>query len=190
MSGASERIFDGAYQGAPGAFSEEAAFSLAGATRRLLACARFEEVFDAVESGRARLGIVPVENTLAGPVRQTAALLSSRLVVVVGETRLRISHTLVAAPGVSRDAIRRASSHPVALAQCSNFFLRHPHIEPFADFDTAGAVARVVRARARDEAAIASSRAAAIYGAEILEERLEDSPENFTTFVAIAQASR
>jgi prephenate dehydratase len=177
--------FDAAYQGAPGAFSEEAATAVLGATARLLACDRFEEVFDALDAGGARRAVVPVENTLAGPIVAVRALLAARDVRVTGEMRLRIAHALVAPAGATLDTLRRVRSHPVALAQCRGFFARHPHLTPVEDYDTAGAVARVVSAGARDEAAIGSLRAAALYGGTVLASEIQDTRDNFTRFFLV-----
>ena len=185
-----EPPFDAAYQGAPGAFSEEAAAGVLGAAARLLACDRFDEVFDALDDGRALSAVVPVENTLAGPVLPVRELLASRHVEVAGETTLRIAHALVGPPGASLETVRRVSSHPVALAQCRSFFARHPHLTPVEAFDTAGAIARVVATGARDEAAIGSLRAAALYGGSILATEIQDTHDNFTRFLLVRPAPR
>jgi prephenate dehydratase len=181
-----EGSYDAAYQGAPGAFSEDAAIEALGGQGRLLSCQRFEEVFDAVCDGRARRGIVPIENTLAGSIHACYDLLVERDLVIVGEVIRRISHALIARPGTSIEGIRRVLSHPVALAQCENFFRRHPLVEAVPVYDTAGAVERVLRTGAPEEAAIAGRRAAEVYGGVVLADALEDHPENFTRFLAIA----
>ena len=177
--------YDAAYQGAPGAFSEEAALAVIGGSPRLLACATFEEVFDAVVDGRAWHGVVPVENSLAGRVAPVARLLEDRPVAIVGEITLRIAQSLVAAPGATFETVRRVRSHPVALAQCAGFFARNPGVEAVEAYDTAGAVAEVVRAGALDEAAIAGRRAADVYGGVVLEDEIQDSPDNRTRFVIV-----
>ena len=183
--------FDAAYQGAPGAFSEDAALAVLGREEgreaRLLPCARFEEVFDAVGVGRARLGVVPIENTLAGSVHACYDLLLERDLIIVDEVVRRISHTLIGAPGAALEDVRRVLSHPVALAQCERFFRRNPQIEAVPVYDTAGAVERVVRSGSLGDAAIASRRAAEVYGGMVLAEALEDHPENFTRFLVIAK---
>lgn len=175
-----------AYQGAPGAFSEEAALAFApGAT--LLPCASFADVFAALADGRAARAAVPIENTLAGTVRDVARALATRAVRIEAETRVRVSHALVAAPGTALADVRRVLSHPVALRQCERFFREHPAIEPVAAFDTAGAAAEVVQAGRRDEAALASERAAAMHGGAVLARALEDDPANFTRFLLLAR---
>jgi prephenate dehydratase len=177
-----------AYQGAPGAFSEDAARAFAGADAALLPCGSFADVFAALESGRAGRAVVPIENTLAGTVRDVALGLAGRDVQIEAETRVRISHALVAPPGVTLEQLRRVRSHPVALQQCERFFREHPLIEPVAAFDTAGAVAEVVRGGRADEAAIAAERAAVLHGGVVLARALEDDPANWTRFLLLARA--
>lgn len=185
--------YDGAFQGAPGAYSEAALLAVLGSADlrapRLLACQSLDLVFDAVESGRAQVGVVPVENTLAGSVQTTYDLLLERDLRIVDEHILAISHSLIGPDGAQIDELRRVLSHPVALAQCRRFFTDHPQIQPIPAYDTAGAVAAVVASDDRTTAAIGSARSAEIYGGTVLAEALEDDPENFTRFVAIVLAS-
>lgn len=175
-----------AFQGVPGAYSEDAAIALRGHEPRV-ALPTFEEVFDAVAQGTVELGVVPIENTLAGSVHAIYDLLGRKRVHVVGETNVRVSHVLVAAPGATIQSIKRVRSHPVGLAQCEAFFRAHPQIEPVAAYNTAGAIAEVVAGGAIDEAAIGSRRAAERYGGVILAEGLEDAPENWTRFLALSR---
>ncbi|MEZ5316229.1 MAG: prephenate dehydratase domain-containing protein [Vicinamibacterales bacterium] len=179
------RAADAAYQGVPGAFSEDAARALVGAGARLRPCATLDEVFAAVTGGAAAAGVVPIENTLAGPVPGCADLLARHDVRVVGECARPIVHALIAAPGVPMDAVRRVYSHPVAIAQCEAFLRAHPRMTPVAAFDTAGAVRDVVRERAADAAAIAHRRAAAEWGAVVLADGIQDSAGNFTRFLLV-----
>jgi prephenate dehydratase len=178
---------DAAYQGVPGAFSEQAAREAVGHDARLLPCATFEEVFDAIRDGRVRCAVVPVENELAGPVAPVVRLLAEREVEVTGELTLRIAQALIAAPGATPETIRRVRSHPMALAQCAGFFARHPQFVAVEDFDTAGAVEAVVRAGSIEEAAIGARRAADVYGGVVLEEEIQDSPENRTRFAIVVK---
>ncbi|HUG52219.1 MAG TPA: prephenate dehydratase [Vicinamibacteria bacterium] len=179
-----------AYQGAPGAFSEDAARALVGDKVPLLPCWKFEDVFLAVESGQAAHGVLPIENTLAGSVQASYDLLAERSLTIVGETVRRIRHALLAPRGAQVPALRQVLSHPVALAQCEGFFRRHAHIEPVPVYDTAGAVERVVREGRTEQGAIASRRAADLYGADVLEESVEDHPENYTRFLLVTTAAR
>jgi prephenate dehydratase len=178
-----------AYQGAPGAFSEDAARALVGDEGSLLPCWKFEDVFLAVESGQAAHGVLPIENTLAGAVHASYDLLAERSLAIVGETVRRIRHTLLAPRGSRIEGLRHVLSHPVALAQCEGFFRSHPAIEAVPVYDTAGAVERVVREGKAEQGAIASRRAADVYGADVLDEDIEDHPENYTRFLLVTTAA-
>ena len=178
---------DVAFQGVAAAFAEEAAFAFAGAAARTLPCPRLEDAFRAVEDGAASYAAFPIENTLAGSVLTSYDVLDAHRLRVVGEVVLRVSHALIAPPGVELDSIRRVFSHPVALAQCEEFFRQNPQIEAVAAYNTAGAVRDVIIAGARDAAAIASSRAAEVHGGVVLLRALEDHPQNFTRFLLAAR---
>lgn len=178
---------DVVFQGVPGAFSEEAAIALRGEGAERAAVASFDEVCDAVVSGRARFGVLPIENTLAGSVQPVYDLLGRKDVRILGETNVRVSHVLVSVEGATIDGLRRVFSHPVALAQCEEFFRAHPQIEPVAAYNTAGAIMDVLAKGSREEAAIGSRRAATRYGGQVLAEGLEDHPENWTRFLLIGR---
>jgi prephenate dehydratase len=176
---------DAAYQGAPGAFSEEAARALLGAGAALEPCETLDDALDAVVGGRARAAVVPIENTLAGSVPGCADAIVRRDVHIAGEHVLNIRHALIAAPGASLAGIRRVLSHPVAIAQCARFFQARPDVRAVPVFDTAGAVARVVQAGRPDEAAIAGLRAAPMYGGVVLAEDIQDRDDNATRFLLV-----
>ena len=178
-------VADAAYQGAPGAYSEEAAQGLLGTDARLMPCATLEQTFDAVVDARASHAVVPVENAVSGTVPGVYELLLAHDFVVTGETSLNIDHVLVGARGASAAGLRRVMSHPIALAQCTDFFRAHRGIEAVTVFDTAGAVRMVVESGDPHAAAIASRRAAAMYGADVLAERIQDTPENWTRFLLL-----
>lgn len=186
--------YDVTYQGAPGAFSEDAALTFAQrtelATPRLLPLRRLHQVFDAVAAGRATVGVVPIENTLAASVQACYDLLRERDLTITSELVQRISHALVARPDVRIADLRRVLSHPVALAQCTAFFRAHPDIEVVEVYDTAGAVRQVIESGSRTDAAIASRRTAGVYGGDVLAAPLEDDPENYTRFLVIEAAVR
>lgn len=188
-----------AIQGERGAFSHQAALKLApgahtpararaarsGGPIEVLACATSVQVFEALESRRAAAAVIPVENTLAGPVGEHLDLLLERDVFIHAELRLRIEHNLIAAPGTRLKDLRKVLSHPVALDQCRNFFRRHRGISATAFYDTAGSVKHIMAEGLRDTAAIASRQAAKEYGARILQSGLEDEKQNFTRFFLI-----
>jgi prephenate dehydratase len=173
-----------AIQGERGAFSHQAAVVLTPKAE-VLACATSAQVFDALDSGKAGAAVIPVENTLAGPVGEHLDLLLERDVFIHAEMRLRIEHNLIAAPGARMKEIRKVLSHPVALDQCRNFFRKHRGMAATAFYDTAGSVKHVMAEGLRDTAAIASHQAATEYGGEILQSGLEDEKQNFTRFFLI-----
>jgi len=179
-----------AIQGERGAFSELAARRLFGSRMRLHPCADFDALFAAARTGRARYALAPVENTIAGSIHRVHDLLLETPLKVVGEAIVRVSHCLIALPGVRPIDLRRVYSHPVALAQCERFFRSRPHLVRVATHDTAGSVRLLREEGARDAAAIAPELAARLYGARVLKRRLEDHPANFTRFFLLARSAR
>jgi prephenate dehydratase len=177
---------DAAYQGAPGAYSEEAAQALLGTDARLMPCATLEQAFDAVADARANHAVVPVENAVSGTVPAVYELLLSHNLTVTGETVINVDYVLVAPRGANRGTIRRVLSHPLALAQCSDFFRQNRALEAVSVFDTAGAVRMATESGDHSTAAIASRRAAAIYGAEILAEHIQDQRDNWMRFMLLS----
>lgn len=174
-----------AYQGQPGAYSEMAARRLCGAAGTLLPCETLAEAFAAVTDARARCAVVPIENTLTGAVPGVVNLLLSSGLVVHDEAVERIDHVLAAPPGQTLDTVREVLSHPVALAQCTAFFRARPGMRAVPVFDTAGAMEIVMREIGTGRAAIASRAAAALYGAAVLAEHLQDHEDNFTRFLRV-----
>lgn len=172
-----------AFQGEPGAYSEQAVFNYFG-TVETMPCESFDVVFDSVVSGECEQGLIPIENSLAGSIHQNYDLLLRHDLHIVGEYLLRVRHCLIALPGVDREDIKKAISHPQALGQCAAY-LRNLGIKPETVYDTAGSVKLLKASGERTTAAIASRRAAELYGMEIIEEGIEDNPENYTRFLAI-----
>ena len=173
-----------AIQGERGSFSHQAALELLPRAG-IVPSARIVDVFDALDSGRARGAVVPVENTLAGSVGEHLDLLLERKVFVHGELNLRIEHNLIVAPGAKLKGLRYVLSHPVALDQCRNFFRRHRRLVVGPFYDTAGAVKHIMAGKLRDTAAIASRRAAQEYGGKVLMRGLEDDKKNYTRFFLV-----
>jgi prephenate dehydratase len=171
-----------AFQGEPGAFSQEALGKLLGEHAEAVPCQRFEDVFLMLKEKRVSRAVIPIENTLAGSVHENYDHLLHFDFQICGETNVRINHHLIAAPGVRFRDLRQVYSHPVALNQCLKFFARHPAIERVPFYDTAGSVKMIVQERRSDAAAIASAVAAEIYGGHILRRSLEDDRRNFTRF--------
>ncbi len=172
-----------AFQGEPGAYSEEAVVRLLGEVETV-PCALLSDVFGAVAAGRADRGVVPVENSQAGSINETYDLLLAHDLVIAGELDLRVIHCLMALPGQALENIRRVYSHPQALAQC-DAYLRRLGAELIPSYDTAGS-AKMIRAQQLAAcAAVASRRAAQIYELEILAQGIETNPNNYTRFLMI-----
>ncbi len=146
----------------------------------------FELVFRCVEKGVCSHGVVPIENSLAGSVHRNYDLLLQHQLHIVGEINVRIVHQLIANPGVSLADVRRVYSHPQALAQCEASLTALAGVEVLPTYDTAGSVKLIKEQGLRDAAAIASRRAAEIYEMHILRSNMEDVPDNYTRFLALA----
>jgi prephenate dehydratase len=173
-----------AFQGEPGAYSEEAGFGYFKSAE-MVPQETFEAVFAAVASGQCASGLIPIENSLAGSIHQNYDLLLRNNLFIVGEYFLRVCHCLIGFPGVEKSSIKRVISHPQALWQCAAYLGELGVIsEPV--YDTAGSVKILKLGGDKTRAAIASKRAAEIYGMHILEEGIEDNPENYTRFLEIA----
>lgn len=174
-----------AYQGAPGAFSEEAALRFAPGFDPA-PCASFAEVFAAVGEGACARAVVPLRNSLAGEVPEVAALLPPSGLRGLGEHDLPIRMHLLAAPGATLQSVRTAESHPMALKQCHRS-LAALSIAPREAFDTAGAAREVALARDPTRAAVAGPRAAALYPLVVLAADIQDGAENHTRFVVLSR---
>ena len=178
-----------AIQGEAGSFSHEAALAMVPDSI-VLPCARSAEVFDRVLKKKAQAAVIPIENTLAGPVTEHFDLLLEHPLFIKREHPLRIRHNLIAAPQVKLAQLRRVLSHPVALDQCRIFFRDHPKLQQVPFYDTAGSVKHVIENGEKDAAGIASRQAAVEYGAKILKAGIEDNAKNFTRFLLISSGQR
>jgi prephenate dehydratase len=175
-----------AFQGEHGAYSEQAAYEHFGVEIETLPCESFETVFEAVNTGICDYGLLPFENSLAGSIHRNYDLLLRQELHIMSEYHLRVQHCLLALPGSTLEDIREVRSHPQALAQCEHR-LTDLGVKRVAATDTAGS-ARVVKAlNDPGIAAIASTRAAEVYGLAVLVQNLEDDPSNYTRFLALAQ---
>jgi len=179
-----------AFQGERGSFSEEAAYKLLGPAVRVEPCETFTAMFASVTSRKTKYCLSPIENTLAGSVHENYDLLVASDLHIVAETSLRIVHNLIAFPGTTFANLRQVYSHPVALAQCTEFFKRHPKIEKVPFYDTAGSVKMLTERRMAGAGAIASRIAARVYGARILSTHLEDHRENYTRFLLLSGTAK
>ena len=173
-----------AFQGVHGAYSEEAVRQHYGDAVQTLPCASFPEVFQAVETGRATYGVLAVENSVAGTVATAYELLLEHDLRIQAEIVLRVRHALLAPAGTHLADVKRALSHPQALAQCERYLARRG-IDPIVHFDTAGSARDLAAAPEPNTASIASALAGKLYGLEQLEYGIEDDPNNFTRFFAL-----
>ncbi len=176
-----------AFQGEYGAYSEMAARSYFGEDVHGLPQPDFHALFDAVESGDATHGMVPIENTLMGGILDNYDLLLERTLSITGETKLRIVHNLIVNPGVAIEDIREIHSQIPALAQCTKLIRSLPNAVAVPTHDTAGAVRDLKSSGSRTVAAVASRQAAIDYDLEILREGIEDSHQNYTRFVVVSK---
>jgi prephenate dehydratase len=161
-----------AFQGERGAYSEQAALALLGQGIEVVPCASFDDVFAAVETDDCLYGVVPVENSVAGSIHRNYDLLLQHNLYIVAEHNLRVSHCLIAHPGVELSAIRSVYSHPQALAQCEHSLREMGITQIVATGDTAGSVRLIKDEGLRDAAAIAGERTAEIYGMNVLRREL------------------
>ncbi|MBI4888724.1 MAG: prephenate dehydratase [Acidobacteria bacterium] len=175
-----------AYQGEPGAYSEAAALVFAPHAETLPGTT-FDEVFDAVLHKRATHGIVPMENSIGGTIHRNYDLLVDHEIPITGEVELDVIHCLQALPGTTIGDIRIVYSHPQALAQCERY-LKDLGVTVEAVYDTAGGAKIVAEQRLANAAALASRRAADVFGLEVLQDAVQDFEFNITRFFAIGGA--
>ncbi|RLM87037.1 arogenate dehydratase/prephenate dehydratase 6, chloroplastic-like [Panicum miliaceum] len=184
MHGSQLRV---AYQGVPGAYSEAAA-AKAYPGCDAIPCDQFEVAFQAVELWIADRAVLPVENSLGGSIHRNYDLLLRHRLHIVGEVQLPVHHCLLALPGVRRELLTRVISHPQALAQCElTLNAMGLNVAREAFDDTAGAAEHVAAGGLCDTAAIASARAAELYGLQVLADGIQDDAGNVTRFVMLAR---
>ncbi|MGI0019481.1 MAG: prephenate dehydratase [Nitrososphaera sp.] len=177
-----------AFQGERGAYSEMAALQyFPGAT--LVPKKSFSDAFSAVEEKKAGFAVIPVENSIEGSVGEVYDLLAGTRLAAVGEVHQRVRHCLIANRGVKMGDVKVAYSHPQALGQC-RAYLQKKKMQAMPAYDTAGSVKMVKEQKLRDAAAIASRRAAELYGMEILDEGIEDRKNNYTRFLVMSPAKK
>src|SRR5262245_12578997 len=177
-----------AFQGEPGAYSEAAALRYSPGADTL-PCRRFEDVFTAVKEGRVSHGILPMENSIGGSIHRNYDLLVEHELPIVGEVELLVEHCLLARAGTRIEDLKTIYSHPQALAQCESFLERLTGAESVAVYDTAGGAKMVADGTHPGAGAVASRRAADVFGLAILQEGIQDFAANITRFVVIARSS-
>jgi prephenate dehydratase len=175
-----------AYQGEPGAYSEAAAQQI-NAGAQLLACRSFEDVFEAVNGGPAHYGVLPIENSIGGSIHRNFDLLLEHELPIVGEVELPVVHHLLAMPGTTMAQVKRIYSHPQAIAQCDRFLRSLTGVEVIATYDTAGSAKLIADEKMPDAAAIASARAAEVFGLQALQSGIQDYAHNTTRFLVIGR---
>ena len=176
-----------AIQGIAGAFHDIAARNyFEGDEVEIIPCITFKDVISAVKRDPSVLGIMAVENTIAGSLLQNHELIRESGLQIVGEYKLRISHSLVALPGTNIHDIKEVNSHPIALMQCTEFLDTLPNAKVVEKDDTALSALWISENQLKGHAAICGKLAAEIYHMEVLAEGIETNKRNFTRFVIIA----
>ncbi len=176
-----------AIQGGLGSYHDIAAHHFfEGEQIELICCATFEEVFASIKKESHTIGMLAIENTIAGSLLQNHELLRESGTQIVGEYKLRISHSFVCLPEESWDDITEVNSHPIALMQCREFLSRHPKIKVVESEDTALSAEIIHRDHLTGHAAICSKAAALMNGMKVLEEGIETNKHNFTRFLVVA----
>lgn len=152
----------------------------------LICCATFEAIFNHIKQDSNVVGMLAIENTIAGSLLHNNELLRQNGVQIIGEHKLRISHSFVCLPDEDWDDITEVNSHPIALMQCREFLDRHPKIKVVEAEDTALSAEIIRNENLRGHAAICSKEAARLYGMKVLEEGIETNKHNFTRFLVVA----
>ncbi len=175
-----------AIQGGLGAYHDIAARNYFGEEIEIVPCPTFKDIFSKAQKDELLIGIMAIENTIAGGLLLNHDLLKINNLKIAGEHKLRISHTLSALPGQSLQDIREIVSHPMALMQCSDFIESLPHVKIVEHEDTALAAKAIMENNTPGVAAICSKLAAEVYHLEIIREGIETNKRNFTRFLVLA----
>jgi len=176
-----------AIQGTLGSYHDIAAHKyFEGEEIGLICCANFEDVFAAVKRDSQTIGMLAIENTIAGSLLHNNELLRQSGTQIIGEYKLRISHSFVCLPEEDWDDITEVNSHPIALMQCREFLAQHPKMKVVEGEDTALSAETIKRENLKGHAAICSKAAAERYGMKVLQEGVETNKHNFTRFLVVA----
>ena len=180
-----------AIQGVPGSFHDIAAHKFfPNEEIELICCDTFEEIFNHIQEDSSVIGLIAIENTIAGSLLHNYELLRDSGTTIVGEHKLRIKHNCVCLPEDDWDSLTEIHSHPVALAQCHNFLKRHPQMKVVEADDTAKSAEVIQTNNMKGHAAICSKYAAELYGMKVLEEGIETNKHNFTRFLVVTDTWR
>ena len=180
-----------AIQGVPGSFHDIAAHKFfPNEEIEQICCDTFEEIFEHIQEDSSIIGLIAIENTIAGSLLHNYELLRDSGTTIVGEHKLRIKHNCVCLPEDDWDTLTEIHSHPVALAQCHNFLKRHPQLKVVEADDTAKSAEIIQANQLKGHAAICSKYAAELYGMKVLEEGIETNKHNFTRFLVVSDTWR
>ena len=174
-----------AIQGAEGSNHHKVARDFYGENIQLKECMSFDALVARLLDGSATVGVMAIENTIAGSIIPNYALIDSNNLHIVGEEYLHIHHHLMALPGQTIKSIKEVWSHPMALLQCKEFFKKYPHIKLVEDVDTAEVAKRIAKENLKGIAAIAPKIAAEIFGLQVLEDDIQTIKDNSTRFVIV-----
>ena len=180
-----------AIQGEIGSFHDITAHRyFEGEQTQIVCCSTFEDVFENMKQDPTMIGIMAIENTIAGSLLHNYELLRESGATIVGEHKTHISHCLCALPGQQMDELTEVHSHPVALAQCYKYLSKHQNMKMVEDEDTAGAAKWIAENNLKGVAALCHADAARLYGLEVLEDHVEDNPHNFTRFLVLSNPAK
>lgn len=180
-----------AIQGSVGSFHDIAAHQyFKGEQLQLICCETFEQVFENIRRDPTVIGMLAIENTIAGSLLHNYELLRNSGTTIVGEHKLHIEHSICCLPEDSWETIREVHSHPVALMQCRGFLADHPELKAVEASDTAGAAKLISEQKCRGWAAICNASAAWLYGMKVLKESIEDNKHNFTRFLVVSDTRK
>lgn len=175
-----------AIQGVPGSYHDIAAHKyFKDEEIELICCNTFEDVFENMRKDSNVIGMIAIENTIAGSLLHNYELLRASGATIIGEHKLRISHSIMCLPDENWNDLTEVNSHPVALAQCREFLQQHPGLKVVETEDTAGSAENISRNQLKGHAAICSKYAAELYGMKILQEGIETNKHNFTRFLVV-----
>lgn len=175
-----------AIQGVAGCFHDAAAREyFEGQDIETVPCETFNEMFNMLKSDVSMLGILAIENTIAGSLLQNHELLRQSNMTIVGEYKKYISHSIAALPGQSIDDIAEVNSHPMALRQCEQYLQLHPKMKMVETYDTAGSAKMIAENNLVGHAAICGRYAAELYGLKVLEDDIQTNKRNFTRFLVV-----
>lgn len=180
-----------AIQGSVGSFHDIAAHQyFEGEQIQLICCQTFEQVFENIKRDPTVIGMLAIENTIAGSLLHNYELLRNSGTTIVGEHKLHIEHCVCCLPEDSWETLNEIHSHPVALMQCRGFLANHPDMKAVEASDTAGAAKMIAEGKCRGWAAICNASAAQLYGMKVLENSIEDNKHNFTRFLVVSNPNK